>query len=777
MYWLLPPDQRERLRQTVSDLASDLSNITGNPQIDQLFPFVGRKDRRKAEAITRHLSPAGGTVVDPFVGSGTFAYAAQLTGRRVLANEWEPATHRLASAPWQLPRTDALEAAIDELRATVTSRIESLYTTRCVCGAPVVFDSLFFDREPLRYRRVKRHQRLGRRGENVTYRGAYKCGACGATEKHFDESDEARINALESSRVGRWFASPLIENARINLSRSFLTYGHLFPLRSKVALTILWEGIQNLNTSEDVRRYLEDVVLSIMNQAKFKDYRSKSQDLHCPPEQLREVNILFRFWDQETKRRKELQRFGFSGAAPIACLDFREFLAGLDEGSVDLVLTDPPWGDGNPYFEKAQLLHPWLNFSLPADDARMQREVVITDAPSRRGVHSAERWWQDLAELFTASYRVLRPGALVAFYFRPIPAARWLTNLNRLKLIARQNGFEPLLTIDVGSSDPSMRLQQSAKFVFADDIVFLFLKLTSDQRRTFVGDVDVDQLAFQSAIKLQEELRGPFDRREWQRTFAAALVRQNQGTFNSPRNDDIRDALFSRYCEQVEPGRYLPKAVTPYSGQLFDVPIEERIFTYVPQVIDELTRSADTFTYDHFLLRLSEFVENGTRALIEQVERMNLRAVLQSYAEPVGRGRLFRKRQLPEMPEAIDGVLRMDGYQFEDFVCNLLSAQGFTSIRKVGRSGDRGVDIAAIDPGRVATVIQCKRYFRHPVDATPVQRLHSFAVTRSAGRKILITTSRYTAQAKAEARLTQTELIDGAALERLIANHLPNFAG
>jgi restriction endonuclease Mrr len=45
----------------------------------------------------------------------------------------------------------------------------------------------------------------------------------------------------------------------------------------------------------------------------------------------------------------------------------------------------------------------------------------------------------------------------------------------------------------------------------------------------------------------------------------------------------------------------------------------------------------------------------------------------------------------------------------------------------------------------------------------------------SAERKILVTTSEFTDQAKQEASFTQTELIDGAKLEIMIARNLPDY--
>lgn len=780
MYWLLEPRKQETLRKKISALVDELSRITDNPQLDQIFPFVGRKDRRKAAVVAKHLVQKDGLVVEPFAGSGSIVYGAQFAERRVQANEWEPYAARMAGAPYRLPQKKDLEAALKDMTAAVRPQLDELYRTVCDCGHKHVLDSLFFDREPLSYQNVKRHERLGHGGRNITYRGKYKCPKCRKTEKFFDASDAHHLSVLDKRPVSRRFASRLIENSRINLNRDFLIYKKLFPHRSQLALDVLWNGIEDLKCGETTRAFLVDAFLSILPQAKYKDYRAKSQDLHCPPEQLRETNLFYRFIDQVEKRKETLYAFPFAkisndlSSLPFRCLDYRAFLDSLPENSCDLVFTDPPWQDGACYFERAQLYHPWLNYSLAADPARLHGEMGITNAPSRPD-RDETAWWADTAALFNKSGRVLKPGALLALYFRPIPARRWLQNLNKLKLIARQAGYEPLIAIDVASSDPSMRVQQSAAFVFAEDIIFLFLKLTPEQRRVFSGQVDLDQIAYQAAMDMQEKNGGPFDRRAWETAFNARLEAAGEVKFIAAKHQVTISILFARYCDDQGGGKFLPKADTPFSSQIFDVPAAERLFRYLPHVVNELTETNPEFSFESLLLKLSEFVENGTRDLIKDIEKTDIRKVISTYATPMRGGHMFRKKPLPDLPGGLRNVLELDPYDFEAFTAHLFEAQGFKSVRLLGRSGDRGVDVAGIDPDGKETVIQCKRFFNHKVSADAIQRLHSFSATRGAQRRIIVTTSDFTPDAKDEGRLTKSELINGRALETMIAQHLPDY--
>lgn len=784
MYWLLKEEEQKTIRENVDELVQRLSKIAGNLQVDQLFPYVGRKDRRKAVAVIDELTDEDDIIVDPFSGSGTFIYAASELNRSCFGNEWEPYACRMANAPWRLPLKEEVDKALSQLLEFVKEDFDFLYRTVCPCGYIHVLDSLFFDRIPLEYEILSVHERLGKNGENITYRRQYKCPICGRTEKHYDKSDAAHMQAISRMTIPfeylKIFESPLIENSRINLSTEFIQYGNLFPHRSKIALALLWDGISQLKCTDVVKLFLEDSFLSILPQAKYKDYRSKSQDLHVPAIKLREVNILYRFLQQIEKRYDGLSKYPFSSnenCIPVLCCDYRDFMSQFDSNSIDLVLTDPPWTDGNAYFEKAQLYHPWLKYNLVEDNDRLKNEFVVTDAPSRKIEHNMERWWEDIAEFFDESNRILKTLKYLALFFRPIPARNWLGNLNHLKLLARKSGFEPLLSIDVASPDPSMRLQQSASYLFSDDIVFLFVKIPENLRRYYFNDFDIDQIVFQVGEEIQEDVHSPFTYKHWRAHISDYFVKIGIPEMNSPKMENkIRD-LFDRYHDEISgcPGLYLPKALTPFSGQLFDTPAIERLFTYASTVINDLTNDNKTFSYEWFLLKLSEYVENGTKALIHEIQQIDMKSLIEVYAEPVEGGGGFKRRDLPKLPNGLRNVLELDPYEFEAFVGKILDSQGFTSVALVGRTGDRGVDLVATDPEGRLTIIQCKRYIRNNVSGTPVQRLHSYAITRGAQRKILITTSGFTSHAIQEAEYTQTELINGKELDVLIATYLPDY--
>ena len=248
MYWLFDETKQEQVRSEIESLVFQLSKLSTRPtQEDQLFPFVGRKDRRKSAELIKCLTKEKETVCDPFAGSGMLVYAAVQENRNVLANEFELYTNRMANAPWKLPSDkDSLMQSFNTFCEAIESEMKELYRTVCVCGYIHVLDSLFFDRQPLTYINVTHHERLGVNGENITYRGKYKCPVCKRTEKYFDKTDAKHLDSLNEYYIDERFNAKLIENSRINLSKDFLEYFKLFPKRSIIVLEIMWKEFSSI---------------------------------------------------------------------------------------------------------------------------------------------------------------------------------------------------------------------------------------------------------------------------------------------------------------------------------------------------------------------------------------------------------------------------------------------------------------------------------------------------------------------------------------------------
>jgi hypothetical protein len=112
--------------------------------------------------------------------------------------------------------------------------------------------------------------------------------------------------------------------------------------------------------------------------------------------------------------------------------------------------------------------------------------------------------------------------------------------------------------------------------------------------------------------------------------------------------------------------------------------------------------------------------------------------------------------------------------RLEKLAARLLRAMGYLEVEHRGGAFDGGVDVVAKVPapvGRASRVaVQVKRY-RDAVGRATVDELHGVMHRDRFDRGIVVTTAKFTPQAREAARELPIELIDGERLVELLAEH------
>ena len=782
MYWLLDFEEQDRIREIILRLNKKLSQSHNRVQADQTFPFVGRKDRNIAVDIIEELSSEQGLVCDPFAGSGTFVYAAIDANRKVIANEWEPYAHEMMSAPFApLPSYKQYIDALEQFKSCVLPKMEKIYETKCPdCGKKLMFDGLFFDRDPEEYFHPVAHERLGRNQENIIFRGKYKC-SCGCKEKHYDSYDESTRKRLETMD----FSFPdveLIENSRLNFTApNFTRYGALFSQRQKIALSTIYEVINHFDGN--VKRFFYDTFLSIVHLGKYTDYRSKSQDNHCPPNRLKETNLYYRYLEKLNERWKYLSNFERSKNSKdirISCSDFRDFFAEIPDSSVELILTDPPFGDTAQYFEHAQRTHPFMSYSLIKDSERLAKEVVISNAPSRKDKHGEEQFMQDIETLISESSRVIETHGFLAMYFRPKQSS-WISNLNQLKHYSRKHGFEPLMAISLEINDPSMRALSSAAWTFSKDTCFVFLKLKEDECRWYDGDTDIDEIVYMAASNAATEQGLPFVITKFNSELYAQLRKARLLKYTSAIYQERFRKTLLRFTIQ-KGGQYILSGKSPYDFMNREEDAEIRLREFAPIVLEELGANNNGFSFEDYVLRLSTYLENGSRTIIQRLKTVNplITEIVSQYTyadkdRETGKEKLYLKAYASQEEKTGKcSLYNMDPYDFERLIADFFEKRGYIKAETIGGAGDRGVDVLATNINGKLELIQCKRYRKGSnIGSTPIQRVDSMRLSRKAEKAWVFTTSDFTAEGIDEARITGVNLVNGEELIKSLDIYYP----
>jgi restriction system protein len=138
-------------------------------------------------------------------------------------------------------------------------------------------------------------------------------------------------------------------------------------------------------------------------------------------------------------------------------------------------------------------------------------------------------------------------------------------------------------------------------------------------------------------------------------------------------------------------------------------------------------------------------------------------ALLVAFWLLVGLRRLGRRRTLGRL---ISGTPT----EFEETVADLLREQGFRGVRRTGGAGDLTADIVARDRAGRLVVVQCKRYAPgKPIGSKDLQTFIGMQrVHHEADYGLYVTTSTYTAPARALADRHGITLVDGADLTEVL---------
>ncbi|MCA9368017.1 DNA methyltransferase [Candidatus Kaiserbacteria bacterium] len=99
----------------------------------------------------------------------------------------------------------------------------------------------------------------------------------------------------------------------------------------------------------------------------------------------------------------------------------------LKDGSIDIVLTDPPYFDNIAYSELAEFFLPWLRFlNVIRHDGGLD-QVMIESLNGRRGDPETLRsYTEGLSGVFSEVARVLKPAGILVFSYRHATPEAWL---------------------------------------------------------------------------------------------------------------------------------------------------------------------------------------------------------------------------------------------------------------------------------------------------------------------------------------------------------------
>lgn len=771
----------DKIKVAIEDVPNTVPN-----EMRTTFNFKGRKSPDIAEKVIQAICDKDDVFYDPFMGSGSFVYAAMGNVNQIYATELDNYTFNAVSVLMNKVNILKLSVLFDTVKSDVCNEIMSLYETTC-CGCKNYIGKVLFDPEEGKegYFNPSNNREIID-GKNIKL--VERCPVCGEKAKKFDEEDYKKILQLENVDTSRFPTKKYIVNSRINITASTGAdrYDRIFTQRNKIALLMLQDAINKLEPSDE-RDVLEQVLVAAISLARIAMYGSSTDILyHVVGHGAQDMNVWLLFEEKYKSFCKfksvyaERQIGTTSSKVTITNQDYAMYIDNNPELKVDIIYTDFPYTDQVPYLERNQLYRVWLetfyDSKYKLSEEMLEQEIVQTNAESRENKKDIESYYNDIDNMFSHFAKVLNEDGLV-FFTMKLGKAKYFKTYIEIINLARKNGFEYAYQIGVEKKDPTMRKQSAFTNTFMNEMIVVFYKLSREKRYWYIGN---DNYEFLLVKKVYSYL---IRTKEYVTLTSAVNLICNDLKSKYAHIANEEDILKIKYLL----GQYFKVdagCIQIDSNQLY-LDIEDttalytKLYDLLPIFIRRLLNDKGKFVLEDIYFELVNALCDGNPKTIEQIledesHQRDIENLISNYCSRDGQYYVERKDICKPNEDAVD-ISTLRGTDFEILVQRLLKEEGFENVIKMGGAGDLGVDIIA-NKRQLERVLhyifQCKRWVAN-VGSDPIQRLYAEKMRRGVDYAVCITTSGYTKDGKKVAGDLEIETVDGNQLMQRLNRHFP----
>lgn len=775
------------LRRNLRDVKSSVPTLLKNQ-----FNFKGRKSPEIGKIIMDSLTEQEGIVLDPFVGSGSYIISASESNKTFYGSELDNYTFDVVNTFFQLADLNLLSELFNQVKEQCFEEIRTLYETRC-CNTKNYIKKLHFDPETNNYYNPKPHRDI-KNGKNIIM--LHKCPVCGNTTKKFDSFDEKKIKSLEKCDVSEFPSHSLIENSRINITKGTGAdkYDTNFTTRNKVALLKLQEAISSLPKCHE-KHLLQHFLVACLTLSRIAQYGSGSEYIYqVMREQAQEMNVCYLFEDRYNKFKQFYKKYVEGKAKWLKSKftftnsDYNDFMSSTFTGDkkVDLILTDPPYHDQVPYLERNQLYRDWLYHFVDKSkyglkDELLEKEIVVSNAPTRKGYKNYENHVKDINKMFYTFSNSIKTGGFVVLAVN-LGQKKYFDLLSQYILKARKNGFEYITRIDKTITDPTLRKQAAFKSTLSKEMYLIFTKLPEEKKYWFIGDKNIEFDIKKFVYKKIQESSSPYSLSKLIIDIESEIIK-NRTSPNSPQQVKIMHIVKDNFKIDFKQHVYLDE------NKLY-VDLEDsetlfvKLYDIIPVIIENLlVKQNDFFALEDIYFEISDKLCNGDPGLLEKIidsnsKEADINNLILNFCEETERGYIRKKSYKNQNGENLVDLRTIDPYGLEELIKQLLIKEGYINVARMGGAGDRGVDLIATKLNirtnkHEKYIFQVKRWIGN-VGSEPIQRLNSVKITDGFDYGICVTTSDYTQAGLQEGKLTGVELLNGSDLLELLSKHFPN---
>jgi len=476
--------------------------------------------------IARFTKP-GELVLDPFCGSGMTGVAAILLGRRVRLSDIAPAAIHIASNYVTPCDARAFLSEARRIQKDAETEIAPLYETSCDrCGGPAVIeytvwsdifgcpgcgveisywhsavDAASGSVRPLVEcggcgKQSKKADLLWRRASPVSTKYSCQAGCRRMVERPTTEREASLSLRIESEPVRDSYPTAPFGPEREMWRKSHEVMGitsvdGFYTRRNLRALAALSRHVNSVADGR-LRSALRFAFTAMVNRASRRYQWNAKRPTNVQTGTLYISSLNYEWNVLSLFRRKVRDVHTYYAAHPTflghaeVVRDSATQLAGVAEGSVDYIFTDPPFGANIYYADCALLWESWLG-----EYTNPQEEILIHTKQRDRGGNSLEDYERLMTQAFTRMRELLKPDGMASVVFHSSHADVW----RAIQDAVRGAGFELVGTTALDKGQPSikgLKGQRGTEHVAAVDVILDLRKLGNTTRSGHAHSHELD---------------------------------------------------------------------------------------------------------------------------------------------------------------------------------------------------------------------------------------------------------------------------------------------
>jgi DNA modification methylase len=395
-----------------------------------VHPYFTRRPANVVRAYIERYSREGDVVLDPFGGTGVTAIEAMLLGRRAIHNDLNPFANFIARciADTTLPSTAPLKEAFHRIEQACKDSLREIEAGESAA------------RQWLKRLPLPENIPLPRNSDAARFYDLFtprQLAGLALLKRAIDEEPEGIVRDLlllswsaSAAKLNKTFLSAKGRAASRGGSSIFSIYR--YKLAAQCVELPIWQTFHG--------RYLNVLAAKeeVLKAGRFMELRPKGSR---PIDSRQDFRVLAR--------------------------DAATLSAAIDEGSVDYIFTDPPYGAFISYLDLSILWNHWLGFPVTEED-RTNETIVGGD----RNL-TEQHYKSSLAESIRTCLRLLRPDRWFSIVFQHWDISYFATILET----ATDCGAELKAAItQTGDVIWSMHKKKNSASVLAGEMILTFYK-------------------------------------------------------------------------------------------------------------------------------------------------------------------------------------------------------------------------------------------------------------------------------------------------------------